>query len=85
MRLKWDATDAAAVIVDRDGMEPEIWIGAVSSRTPCRSTPGVAAGRGIADTVRLFHLPTAPRGANGKVRREALATAMRASADLVQS
>jgi acyl-coenzyme A synthetase/AMP-(fatty) acid ligase len=31
LRLEWDATDAAAVLVD-DGGEPEIWVGTVDCK-----------------------------------------------------
>jgi acyl-coenzyme A synthetase/AMP-(fatty) acid ligase len=38
LRLEWDATDAAAVLVD-DGGEPEIWVGTVDSRMPIQRGP----------------------------------------------
>ncbi|MDR3469791.1 MAG: class I adenylate-forming enzyme family protein [Xanthobacteraceae bacterium] len=83
LRLEWDAADAAAVMVEGDGAAPEIWVGAVDCKDADAAVlQGLMRGRGIAGTVRLFHLQAVPRGANGKVQRGALAAALRAAAAL---
>lgn len=79
LRLEWDFTDAAAVLVDgtANGEAPQIWIGIVGNRD---ATPEKLAAllrpRGYIYPVRLFELRAIPRGANGKVNRHHLKAMM---------
>lgn len=83
LRLEWDAADAAAVLIDPDtvGGKPEIWIGTVDCKDARADTlETILRQRGIEGTVRLFTLPSIPRGAAGKVQRAQLKMLMMATA-----
>lgn len=79
LRLEWDAADAAAILVENDsaGAKPEIWIGTVDCKDArAEKLETILRQRGIEGTVRLFPVPTIPRGANGKVQRTQLRSLM---------
>ena len=81
LRLEWDATDAAAVTVDGNTANPEIWIATVDCHdADAKKLETILRHRGIEGAVRLFPLSSIPRGANGKVQRAQLKTLMLASA-----
>jgi hypothetical protein len=81
LRLEWDATDAAAVLVeDGAGEQPQIWIGIVDNKGASAEKIAAAARlRGIGYVIRLFDLTAIPRGANGKVNRPQLKTLLLAA------
>lgn len=81
LRLEWDLTDAAAVLVeDGSGEQPQIWIGVVDNRGASAEKIAAAARlRGIGYALRLFDLKAIPRGANGKVSRAQLKTLLLAA------
>ena len=81
LRLEWDLTDAAAVLVeDGSGEQPQIWIGVVDNRGASAEKIAAAARlRGIGYAIRLFDLKAIPRGANGKVSRAQLKTLLLAA------
>jgi acyl-coenzyme A synthetase/AMP-(fatty) acid ligase len=74
LRLEWDLTDAAAVLVqDRSGGKPQIWIGVVdNSGASAEKLAAIVRPHGIHHPIRLFDLHAIPRGANGKVNRQQL-------------
>lgn len=77
LRLEWDASDAAAVIVDAGTAKPEIWIGTVDCKdADAKKLEAILQHRGIVGTVRLFPLISIPRGANGKIQRAQLKSLM---------
>jgi acyl-coenzyme A synthetase/AMP-(fatty) acid ligase len=83
LRLEWDAADAAAILIDADtvGGKPKIWVGTVECRDArAESLEAILRQRGIESTVRLFPLPSIPRGAAGKVQRAQLKTLILATA-----
>jgi acyl-coenzyme A synthetase/AMP-(fatty) acid ligase len=73
VKLEWDATDAAAVLVgDADG-QPEIWVATVGCKdADAAKLESILRHRGIEGAVRLFSLPAIPRGANGKIQHAQL-------------
>ncbi len=76
LRLEWDASDAAAALVDEGG-ETEIWVGTVDCKdADAKVLETILRQRGIHATVRLFPLKAIPRGANGKVQRGQLKVLM---------
>jgi acyl-coenzyme A synthetase/AMP-(fatty) acid ligase len=81
LRLEWDATDAAAVLVeDGSAQHPQIWIGVVDNKgASAEKIAAAARGRGIDYGIRLFDLTAIPRGANGKVNRAQLKTLLLAA------
>ncbi|HZT26386.1 MAG TPA: class I adenylate-forming enzyme family protein [Pseudolabrys sp.] len=83
LRLEWDAADAAAILVDADaaGAKPEIWVGTVDcADARAEKLEAILRQRGIDGTVRLFAVPSIPRGAAGKVQRAQLKTLILATA-----
>jgi acyl-coenzyme A synthetase/AMP-(fatty) acid ligase len=81
LRLEWDATDAAAVMVDGNTASPEIWIATVDCKDAnAKKLETILRHRGIEGAVRLFPLTSIPRGANGKVQRAQLKALMLATA-----
>jgi fatty-acyl-CoA synthase len=77
LRLEWDATDAAAVMIDDSTARPEIWIGIVdNSGANAEKLSAMACARGIEHAIRLFDLPAIPRGPSGKVNRGQLKALM---------
>ena len=76
VRLTWDFDGAAAVMVGGD-MEAELWVAVVGQAEATASDiEALARTHGIRHSIRLFHLPAIPRGANGKVNRERLKAMM---------
>lgn len=72
LRLEWDASDAAAVLIDNGGKR-EIWVGTVDCKdADAKTLETILRQRGIQGAVRLFALKAVPRGANGKVQRAQL-------------
>lgn len=83
VRLEWDAADAAAILIDADVPQgrPEIWVGTVDCKdASAQKLETIVQQRGIEAAVRLFALPSIPRGAAGKVQRAQLKTLMLATA-----
>ncbi len=83
LRLEWDATDAAAVLVEdiARGSQAQIWVGVVDCKDAnAENLAAIARPRGIEHPIRLFDLPAIPRGASGKVNREQLKALLLASA-----
>lgn len=79
LRLEWDASDAAAVLIDDEsvGPVPQIWIGTVDCKdAQAEKLEAILRIRGIDFPVRLFALKSIPRAANGKVQRAQLKTLM---------
>ena len=73
VKLEWDATDAAAVLVGEDGGQPEIWVATVGCKDADASKlEAILRHRGIEGAVRLFSLPSIPRAANGKIQHPKL-------------
>jgi acyl-coenzyme A synthetase/AMP-(fatty) acid ligase len=73
VKLEWDATDAAAVLVGNDAGQPEIWVATVGCNdADAAKLAAVFRHRGIEGAVRLFSLPSIPRGANGKIQHAQL-------------
>jgi len=75
LRLEWDASDAAAVLVSDSSarLPPQIWIGIVDCKdASADKLEAILRHRGIDGAVRLFPLSSIPRGANGKVQRAQL-------------
>jgi acyl-coenzyme A synthetase/AMP-(fatty) acid ligase len=83
LRLEWDATDAAAVLVLEEtvGAKPEIWVATVDCKDArADQLQAILRHRGIEGTVRLFAVSSIPRAANGKVQRAQLQSLMLARA-----
>ena len=77
LRLEWDASDAAAVMVDGNTVKPEIWVATVDCKdADVQKLQTILRQRGIEGVVRLFPLTSIPRGANGKVQRAQLRSLM---------
>jgi acyl-coenzyme A synthetase/AMP-(fatty) acid ligase len=77
-RLEWDATDAAAVLIEDNGTSC-IVIGVVDGvGASAEKLAVIARQRGIEHPIRITALKTIPRGANGKINRAEL-TALIAS------
>jgi acyl-CoA synthetase (AMP-forming)/AMP-acid ligase II len=75
LRLEWDTDDAAAALVEGgpDSPSPQIWIGIVGGADASADRlETILRTRGIPYRVRLIVLPSIPRAANGKVRRDQL-------------
>jgi acyl-coenzyme A synthetase/AMP-(fatty) acid ligase len=69
VRLEWDAADAAAVLVDGDTGQAEVWVATVDCKdADAGKLESILRHRGIEGTVRLSSLPAIPRGANGKIQ-----------------
>ncbi len=86
LRLEWDATDAAAVLLDDEtiGAKPQIWVATVDCKDAhADKLEAILRHRGIEGTVRLFPLSSIPRAANGKVQRAQLKSLMLAPAEKV--
>lgn len=82
LRLEWDATDAAAILIDDNsgGAKRQIWVGIVDCKDArADKLEAILRHRGIDGTVRLFPVPSIPRGANGKVQRMQLKSLMLAA------
>jgi acyl-coenzyme A synthetase/AMP-(fatty) acid ligase len=83
LRLEWDASDAAAVLVsDGSGSSPpQFWIGIVDCKdASAEKLEAILRSNGIDGAVRLFQIQSIPRGANGKVQRAQLKSLMLAQA-----
>lgn len=79
LRLEWDVSDAAAVLVDdaAAGKSPQIWIGVVDNQGgSAEQLAAILRSRGLQYPLRLFDLPAIPRGSNGKVIRHQLKALM---------
>ena len=73
LRLEWDASDAAAVLVCDGTGPPQIWIGTVDCNdASAEKLEAIMRSKGIEGSVRLFSIKYVPRGANGKVQRAEL-------------
>lgn len=83
VRLEWDMADAAAVLVEpQPGAPAEIWVGvAGQGAANAERVMTLARSNGLSQPVRLFHIDSVPRGANGKVRRSALKAALMSIAE----
>jgi acyl-coenzyme A synthetase/AMP-(fatty) acid ligase len=82
LRLEWDVTDAAAVLVEdaQSGARPQAWVGVVDNRgADAARLEAIARARGIDCAVRLVELKAIPRGLNGKVIRGQLKAAIEAA------
>jgi len=80
LRLEWDVTDAAAVLVEPAGATPQIWIGVVDNGgASADQLAALARARGIAHDIRIVDLAAIPRSVNGKIRRIELKAAMLAA------
>jgi len=79
LRLEWDTTDAAAVLIE-DSDETtgtQIWIGMVEGKSASADKLATMLRmRGINIPVRLFEMRFIPRGTNGKVNRTELKSMM---------
>jgi acyl-coenzyme A synthetase/AMP-(fatty) acid ligase len=73
VKLEWDASDAAAVLIGDAGGKPEIWVATVECKdADAAKLETILRHRGIEGAVRLFSLPSIPRGANGKIQHTQL-------------
>lgn len=73
VKLEWDATDAAAVLAGNDTGRPEIWVATVDCKdADAAKLEAILRHRGIEGAVRLFSVPSIPRGANGKIQHAQL-------------
>ena len=73
VKLEWDLSDAAAVLVENAAGEMEIWVATVGCKdAEVARLEAILHQRGIAGAVRLFSLPAIPRGANGKIQHAEL-------------
>jgi len=73
VKLEWDTADAAAVLVSGDGEQPQIWVATVDcTDANAAKLEAILRQRGIEGAVRLFSLPSIPRGANGKIQHTQL-------------
>jgi acyl-coenzyme A synthetase/AMP-(fatty) acid ligase len=73
LKLEWDTADAAAVLVDNGGGQPEIWVATVGCKdADATKLETILRHKGIDGVVRLFSLPSIPRGANGKIQHAQL-------------
>jgi fatty-acyl-CoA synthase len=81
LKLEWDTTDAGAVRVEGDDRQPEIWVATVGCKDAnAKQLETILRHRGIHDAVRLFSLPSIPRGANGKIQHAQLKTLLLSTA-----
>jgi acyl-coenzyme A synthetase/AMP-(fatty) acid ligase len=83
LRLEWDTTDAAAVLVEdfSGNSKAQIWVGVVDCKNANAETlAAVVRPRGIEHPIRIFDLPAIPRGTSGKVQRSQLKSLMLAAA-----
>ena len=77
LRVEFDYDDAAALMHDGEGSRPVIQFGIVNNRdTTAGKLQASLLVRGIDVAVELFALPSIPRGANGKVNRVQLKSAL---------
>ena len=79
LRLEWDSTDAAAILINdsHDGANPQIWIGVVDNKeASVEKITALIRPRGIEHTIKLFDLHIIPRSPSGKVNREQLKAVM---------
>ena len=77
LRVEFDYDDAAALMHDGEGSRPVIQFGIVNNRdTTADKLQASLLVRGIDVAVELFALPSIPRGANGKVNRVQLKSAL---------
>ena len=73
LRLAWDVTDAAAILIEQAETEAQIWVGVVDGHGITQETLAAVMRQGRIDyPVRLFAVQFIPRGANGKVSRQKL-------------
>lgn len=87
LRLEWEATDAAAVLIDAEagGAKPALWIGTVDCKDAnAAKLEAMLRARGLDFAVRLFALKSIPRGVIGKVQRAQLKLQMLAVAGQTQ-
>ena len=79
LRLEWDATDAAAVLIEdfHGGSGAQIWIGIVDGKDAnLAKLSAILRTKGIDVPMRLFDLTSIPRGSNGKLNRSQLKSVM---------
>jgi fatty-acyl-CoA synthase len=79
VRLEWDSTDAAAVLVSdsSEDSKPQIWIGMVENKdATVEKVTAIIRRHGIEHTIKLFNLRAIPRSPSGKVNREQLKALM---------
>jgi acyl-coenzyme A synthetase/AMP-(fatty) acid ligase len=80
LRLEWDATDAAAVLIEDNGTSC-IAIGVVDGvEANAEKLAVIARQRGIEHPIRITALKTIPRGPNGKINRAELAALIASAA-----
>lgn len=75
LRLEWDATDAAAVIIEPESPDAarEIWVATVDCTDADASRfEQILRRRGIDGSVRLVPVAGIPRGTSGKIQRAQL-------------
>ena len=78
LRLEWDATDAAAVIIEADGGRPQLWAATVDCPDArAEQLEAILRVRGFDYAVRIVPVPTIPRGVSGKVNRSELSALLR--------
>jgi acyl-coenzyme A synthetase/AMP-(fatty) acid ligase len=80
LRLEWDATDAAAVLIEDNGTSC-IAIGVVDGvEASAEKLAVIARQRGIEHPIRITALKTIPRGPSGKINRAELAALIASAA-----
>jgi acyl-coenzyme A synthetase/AMP-(fatty) acid ligase len=74
LRLEWDATDAAAVLIETEPGRPQrIGFGTVDCKgVDTQALQALLLARGISCEVELFAIPFIPRSVNGKINRTQL-------------
>jgi acyl-coenzyme A synthetase/AMP-(fatty) acid ligase len=83
LKLEWDTTDAAAVLVDDANGKLEIWVATVGCKDAnAAKLEAILQHRGIGGAVRLFSLPSIPRGANGKIQHAQLKSLLLKSTEM---
>jgi acyl-coenzyme A synthetase/AMP-(fatty) acid ligase len=83
VKLEWDTTDAAAVMAGNDVGKPEIWVATVGCKdADAAKLETILRHRGIDGVVRLFSLPSIPRGANGKIQHAQLKSVLLSTAPI---
>ena len=83
LRLEWDLADAAAVLVEGGPGDtgPQLWLGIVENKgATAAKLAAILRQRGLSYDIKLFDVPTIPRGANGKVNRQQLELLLRDAA-----
>ena len=83
LRLEWDATDAAAVLVEANGARPQLWVATVDCPDgKPEQLETILRARGFDYAVRILPMAAIPRGVSGKVNRSELAAVLRGQASI---